>query len=100
MSTLTVEFQFEIGDVVYYKNSRHTIDLDPKPHIVVERIAQQCDGGIQTFYKLGTEKDWAPEIVLTKDMPPYMPIPKERLADIVEIQLHQAGVWPKPKENP
>lgn len=73
MKTLSVIFDFEIGEMVYFKAARHTMEGFPRRYMIVERIAQQCPGGVQLQYRLG---DWdgrhlTNEIELSRDMPPY-----------------------------
>lgn len=73
MSSITVEFQFEIGDFVYMKSAPHTMESVPNAFVVYERIAQQCHGGVQKHYKLGGRDNMIPETLLTRDRPPYQP---------------------------
>jgi len=76
------EFKFEIGDVVYFKTAKNDCDGRPIKLMVLERIAQECPGGIQLQYKVMGSSISAAflEILLTKDCPPYEPN-EEREAD-------------------
>ena len=81
MSGFTVEFEFEIGDLVYTKGSQHTDGQRPRMFCISERIAQQCHGGIQQLYKLETIDGWHAEVVLTYDEPPYRPMSDARMTE-------------------
>jgi len=69
---LTVEFQFEIGDFVYFRSARNDREHVPSRYLVMERYAQQCHGGVQRLYKLdGDFAKLVPEICLTREEPAY-----------------------------
>lgn len=67
MSKLEAEFQYEIGDVVYFIAAGR---FNREPFQVTERIIQQCHGGIQIQYKLIGLEGFVPELCLTTDAPP------------------------------
>ena len=53
-------FEFKVGDVVHHR-LRHSSEFHPDkekktPLLILERIAQECPGGVQKFYmcRLGT----------------------------------------------
>jgi len=76
MSSITVDFEFEIGDTVYFKAARHNLSDSPKGFTVCERGAVECHGGVQRFYRLTgfDNKDplsGIPCVALTKDKPAY-----------------------------
>lgn len=81
MSGFTVDFEFDIGDLVFTKGSQHTEGNRPRLFCISERIAQQCHGGIQKLYKLETIDGWHAEVVLTKDEPPYRPMSDARMIE-------------------
>ena len=73
-SSLTVEFQFEIGDIVYYRSARNDRDSVPRRFLVMERFAQQCHGGTQILYKLDADPHaLIPEVCLSREEPAYDP---------------------------
>jgi len=71
MSEITVNFEFELGDMVYFKSAQHSLGKRPLRFVVYERLAQQCHGGIQRLYKLGTITELVPEILLRNREPEY-----------------------------
>ena len=72
MSSLTVEFAFEVGDFVYFRSSRNDRDHAPNRFVVMERYGQQCHGGVQRLYKLdGDFTKLVPEICLSREEPAY-----------------------------
>lgn len=73
MSGFEVDFEFEIGELVFVKSALHADGVRPKYFVIIERLAQQCSGGIQRLYKLAGEEGVVPEIALTRDEPPYRP---------------------------
>lgn len=88
MSKIEVEFAFEIGDFVYFKSAPHFDWKNPRKFVVVERLAQQCHGGIQRMYRLGGLVDDASrtlmnvsETELSREKPPYEPISEEWIQD-------------------
>lgn len=48
--TLSAEFEFEIGDVVMHRHAGLQDYGNPEKFVVLERLIQQCHGGIQTQY--------------------------------------------------
>ena len=86
MSSITAEFAFEIGDLVFFKGALHCDGHRPKQFCVYERIAQQCHGGIQMHYRLSGYTGDVPETVLTKDEPPYRPHSKEEVEHNLEVK--------------
>ena len=89
MSSLTVEFAFEIGDLVYFKSATHDIGNTPVKFVVYERLAQECHGGVQRLYRVLGVKDWVPEIVLTSVLPPYTPGVIDRISEQNSIRDQQ-----------
>jgi len=62
LGVLSAEFEFEIGDEVMHANaslgSDSLLGVTPAKLIVVERVIQQCHGGIQKFCKVrGVQAD-------------------------------------------
>ena len=70
MSKLEAEMEFEIGDMVYMKDSVHEPGRLPQPFIVYERHLAECHGGVQRFYAINPGQPHVPGILLTKEMPP------------------------------
>jgi hypothetical protein len=85
MSQVTVDFEFEIGDLLYFRDAENSLDKHPRAFLVYERIAQECHGGIQRFYKLTGLPDATPEIALTKDAPKYSRRCAERTEEQIEL---------------
>lgn len=81
MSTLSVEFAFEIGEFVYLKTADHFDGARPRKFIITEQIAERCPGGIQLHYRLGGLECNVLEICLTRDEPPYVPMTDEAVQD-------------------
>lgn len=71
MSSITVEFQYEIGELVYLKDELNAFCHVPNSHVIIERVAQQCHGGIQRQYRLMRLDSWVPEIALQREKPEY-----------------------------
>lgn len=63
MSGFTVDFEFEIGELLWMKGSHD------QRGIVTDRIAQQCSGGIQKLYSLSRLSGFISEIALTREPP-------------------------------
>lgn len=77
MSSITVDFEFEIGDLVYFRGASHHAGVRPKQFCVYERLAQECHGGIQRMYRVTGGTDLFPAVLLTKEQPPYQPACEE-----------------------
>ena len=99
-SMITVTFEFEIGELVFFKGTQHTLGCRPKQFCVTERIAQECHGGVQKLYRLsGTDPHLLhPEIVLTREEPAYRPVSVEERAD--ELRNAYARWTAKPEIEP
>ena len=99
-STITVAFEFDIGELVFFSDAQHTRGHRPKQFCVTERLAQECHGGVQKLYRLsGTDpRQMHPEIALTREEPAYRPVSSEQLAD----ELRAAFPWwtGEPKVEP
>ena len=68
---VTVEFAFNIGEVVWHRAAVAGGQYKPHAWIVIERHAVQCHGGVQKFYKLNDcAGPMVPELALTSDEPP------------------------------
>lgn len=72
MKSLTTEFQFEIGDMVYHRASQHNARKVPIKMIIIERLAQQCPGGVQHHYTVRCNDGIVKfnEVELSREMPP------------------------------
>jgi len=93
MSKLEVEFEFEIGDIVFSKAAQHCSGHRPKPFIIYERIAEQCHGGVQRLYKVMGFEGFVPEVVLSRDEPEYRPAPEAELKDAARIRAAERRTW-------
>lgn len=81
-SSITVTFEFEIGELVFVKGAQHIAGYRPKRFCIAERMVREYSGGIREFYKLTlTDCDWVPGIVLTRDEPKYRPMSPAEVAD-------------------
>lgn len=87
MSSITVKFEFEIGDFVYYRNAMNDRTHSPFRHIVHERIAQECHGGIQRLYRLDGQEEEIPEVVLRSTPPLFEETASEVLEDAAAVQV-------------
>ncbi len=74
MSKIEVEFEFKIGQLVFFRDAQHTRSDRPMMFVIYERLAQQCHGGIQKLYKLSRYDGLFPEVVLTTEEPEYRPL--------------------------
>ena len=81
---LKTQFEFELGEIVYFRNAANDLESPPKPYIVQEQIAARCPGGIQQFYALNNGER-VMEICLQRDPPKYRPADPERLKDLASI---------------
>lgn len=73
MSQITVEFEFEIGEIVFFKAADHNSAVRPRTYQIMERLAQECHGGIQRAYVLVGSREWVPELALSREEPLYRP---------------------------
>ena len=75
-SEVRAMFEFEIGELVFFKGTQHNRSCRPNQFCVTERLAQECHGGIQKMYRLsGTDPHLLhPEIALTREEPAYRPV--------------------------
>lgn len=89
--TLTVEFLFDIGDIVYSRASNHDCVSRPHQHIVLERFAQQCHADTQLLYKLLDWKGLVPEIALSAEEPPMRIRSDESIAEEQRIAALSAS---------
>ena len=71
MSAITVDFEFELFDIVYLKHAEYSRKFSPVKHIITERVAIECHGGIQKSYHLFDGKGSVPEPILSKSKPAY-----------------------------
>ena len=67
--TISITFEFKIGDVVYYKMSNHDHGSRPVQMIVYEQLAQTCHADTQRLYRVSSVKEWIPEILLSLKEP-------------------------------
>ena len=73
-SEVRATFEFEIGELVYIRSANHAKGVRPRRFIILERIVQQCCGGIQLFYLLDDPNiPQRSEILLTREEPAYRP---------------------------
>ena len=86
MSSITVDFKFEIEEVVYIKTALHAMDNRPNRYIVQERIAQQCHGGVQRMYKLVGMSEHLPELALTIKEPEYRPVGDNIIEEFIKLE--------------
>jgi hypothetical protein len=74
-STITVAFEFELGELVYGKSARHCMGVRPRPFCILERHAVEYVGGIERLYRLDSFSveciELFPEIALTRVEPKY-----------------------------
>lgn len=103
MTGINVEFKFEIGDLVYIKGTSHDFDHRPNQFLIVERLVQQCHGGIQLLYKLLDRTQHHPEIVLTREQPAYKSASdaayEERRKKNEVDREHQYDAWKRASEK-
>ena len=99
MTGFTVEFQFDIGDIVYARDAAHDEASTPMPMCIIERIAQECMGGVQRLYKTSRTDKLLPEVCLTNERPPYQRVDSDRIAEQAELRAtirkaeRDAGGW-------
>ncbi len=74
-SEVRATFEFEIGELVFVKSATHIKGSRPKQFLILERVIQQCHGGIQLMYLLDVpDLPLRPEIALTREEPAYRPV--------------------------
>ncbi len=88
---MQIDFEFEIGDIVYFKTADHFAGQRPKQFIVVERIAQQCSGGIQLLYKIGAVTSVISEIELSREEPPYRQMSSDEVLERDSVHSWRFG---------
>lgn len=86
MSTLNVEFAFDIGDMVYFRDALHNRTHWPLRFMVVERCAVEYDGAVYRSYKLSNSDKWVAAIALSKDPPPFEQTPDERIREDARVE--------------
>jgi len=82
MKKIEIEFKFEIGQVVYFKLAAHDAVSRPNAFMVIERIMQECPGGVQKNYKLSGRAEMINEIALTADLPEFTPESEEYIRSL------------------
>jgi len=102
MSKIESEFKFELGDMVYIRGSQHIAGCRPTHFVVCERIAQECHGGVQQFYKMLGWTGAVSEIALTVEEPAFRPQSDAELADrertlLEDLKTHDKYVQSKRK---
>lgn len=85
MSRMVVDFEFEIGQIVFFKSANHANGFRPATFAIYERVAQQCHGGIQCLYRLSGIEGLTPEPMLTRKEPEYRPMSEAELSDRVRV---------------
>lgn len=71
MDSVTVSFQFAVGEIVYFRTAQHDHETRPHKFMIVERQMHECSGGMQVAYKLQNSDYLCPEICLTRDRPEF-----------------------------
>lgn len=69
MTEITVDFEFELHEIVYLKHAEYSRNMKPVRHIIIERSAVECHGGVQKMYRLLDGQRLIPEPILTKSLP-------------------------------
>lgn len=99
MTGFRVDFKFEIGDIVFAKDAAHDEGNTPLPMCIIERIAQECMGGVQQLYKTSRAEKCFPEVCLTNERPPYQRVDYDRIAEQADLRAairkaeREAGGW-------
>lgn len=88
MSTLSADFELEIGDIVYFRTEVDVPVANKRPvaYQVHELLVQKCHGGIQKAVGLIGHTGWVPEFALTKDLGPW-------LNEVAEDKMRQDAEW-------
>ena len=76
-----MSFKFEIGDIVYAKNSHHNCEVTPNRLYVESQIRETCSGGTQLYYVVRSpngEMCRVPEGLLSYEMPEYHEVEAEK----------------------
>ena len=98
MSGFTVEFAFELGQQVFFRDAPHDVDQTPRAFTVYERVAQECHGGVQRLYKLMVgegRSELYPEILLCAEMPPLQPLSDAKIEERHRIEAARRARWEK-----
>lgn len=98
--TVTDEFEFRLGELVFFRGASHFAGQRPRQFVVTEQVLQVCHGGQQCCYRLCSLDAIVPEIALSRDEPPYRPKTADALADearlqaaLTESRLQGARTW-------
>lgn len=91
MSELKVNFEFEIGEIVYCKDACHDQSHVPLKAVIVGRLAEECPGGVQKHYVLSRDNRRVLEHVLTREIPPY----DFRVPEYIQEQAHHQTLMRK-----
>lgn len=87
-------FEFELGEIVYFRSAKDTIiGVDrPNGYVIVERRLHQCLGGLQQSYVIGGKS--VHEIELTRDRPASRKMTETEVEgrSLVD-QLHRRASW-------
>lgn len=67
----SVNFKFGLGDLVFFRGAQHTAGHIPRQFVIYEVICRYCDGGTYKEYRLGGYPEAVPEILLSREEPPY-----------------------------
>ena len=81
MTAITVTFEFEFGDLVFFVHAQHDASCYPTRWPIIERIAQECPAGVQLLYRLVGYKDLVPELALTLEEPAFKTTSQEVIND-------------------
>ena len=98
-STIEVTFEFEIGELVFFRGAQHTMGSRPRQFCIVTRYAQECPNGVQKLYQLDSDgNNFHLEVALTRDEPEYRPVSAGQLKE--ELGAAYAQWTSRPKVEP
>lgn len=90
---MTVEFKFDIGDIVYWRMANHDHGRFPQQMIVYEQLAQRCHADAQQLYRVGGVDKWISETLLSADAPPMRIYSDESIAEELRIENIKRDIW-------
>ena len=83
-SWLDEHFKFKLGAFVFFRTASHNDSQRPKRFLVTERFLEECEGGVQKFYRLNPfDGKLVPEIALASEEPEFRGPSKEYMEAVI-----------------
>lgn len=85
MRSLTTSFEFDVGEVVFFKGDQHCAGHRPKAFVICGLVARHHRGGVQRFYRVGGVDEDIPGVLLAREEPEYRPMSRAARRERVEM---------------